>query len=64
MKCYISLKKMFNLHGEKIECALGNEDFCFWKGTKAANVYYISDVKIRGIYFSLTLGTAKFKQLD
>ena len=54
---------MFNLHGEKIECALGNEDFCFWNGTKAENVY-ISDVEIRGIYFSLTLGTAKFKQLD
>ena len=25
---------------------------------------FISDVGIRGIYFSLTLGTAKFEQLD
>ena len=25
---------------------------------------FISDVGIRGIYLSLTLGTAKFKQLD
>ena len=26
--------------------------------------FFISDVGIRDIYFSLTLGTAKFKQLD
>ena len=27
-------------------------------------VYFISDIGIRGIYLSLALGTAKFKQLD
>ena len=26
--------------------------------------YFISDVGIRGIYLSLALGTAKFKQLE
>ena len=37
--------------------------FSFWPGKKAENVNFISYVGIRGIYLSLTLGTAKFKQL-
>ena len=48
---------MFNLDDEKIECTLGNKE-C-WQGKKTYNVV-ISDV---GIYLSLTLGTAEFKQL-
>ena len=56
---------MFNLDDEKIEFALGNRALFFWQGTKAENVVFlISDVEIRGIYLSLTLGASKFKQLD
>jgi len=55
---------MFNLDKEKIECALGNQEFCLWQGKQTENVVFISDVGIHGIHLSLTLGTAKFKQLD
>ena len=50
---------MFNLEEEKIECALGNKEFCFWQDKKAKNVMFI--------FLALglaTLGIAKFKQLD
>ena len=43
---------MFDLDEENIECTLGNKDFCFWR-------VIISEVRVRGIYLSLTLGTAK-----
>ena len=50
---------MFILEEEKIECALGNKEFCFWQGKKAKNVMFIF------LASGLTaLGTAKFKQLD
>ena len=56
---------MFNLDEEKIEFALGNWALVFWQGKKADNVLlFISDVDDRGIYSSLTLGTAKLEQLD
>ena len=32
---------MINLDEEKIECTLGNRDFCFWQGKKAENVFYL-----------------------
>ena len=32
---------MFNLDEEKIECALGNKEFCFWQGKKAENVVFL-----------------------
>ena len=35
------LNKMFNLHEEKVECALGNNEFCFWQGKKAENVVFL-----------------------
>ena len=36
---------------------------CFWQGKKSRDYFdFISDVGIRGIYLSLALGTAKFKQ--
>ena len=45
--------------------ALGNRALVFWQGKKAEIVvFFISDVEIRGIHLSMTLGTAKFKQLD
>ena len=54
---------MLNLYEEKKEFALGNRTLVFWQGKKAESVvgFFISDVEIRGIYLSLTLGTAKFK---
>ena len=57
---------MFNLDEEMIEFALGNRALFFWQGKKAYNVvcFFISDIGIRGIYLSLTLGSAKFKQID
>ena len=56
---------MFNLDEEKIECALGNKEFCFWQGKKAENVlFFISYVGSRGIYLSPTHGTAKCKLQD
>ena len=37
----------------------------FLAGQESRECYiFISDIGIRGIYLSLTLGTAKFKQLD
>ena len=33
-------KKMYNLDGEKIECALGNKEF-FWPGKKADKVVFL-----------------------
>ena len=47
----------------RIKYALGNKEFFFWQDKKAGNVF-ISDVGIRSICLSLSLGTAKFKQLD
>ena len=32
---------MFNLYEEKIEFALGNEDFGLWQGKKVDNVVYL-----------------------
>ena len=56
---------MFNLDEEKIEFSLGNRALVFWQGKKAENVvFFISDVLIRGIYLSLTLGTAKLKKIN
>ena len=50
---------------KKREFALCNRALVFWQGKKAEKVViFISDVEIRGIYLSLTLGSAKFKQLD
>ena len=49
---------MFILDEEKIECALGHKEYGFWQGKKTKNF------GIRCINLSLTLGTAKFKQLD
>ena len=60
---FITLKKMFNLDEGKIECAVGNREICVWQ-SKKAEIDFISDVGICGIYLSLALGTAKFKQLD
>ena len=37
----------------------------FLEGQESRDCFdFISDNEIRGIYMSLTLGTAKFKQLD
>ena len=49
---------MFNLEEEK-----KNKEVCFGRARKPRMLCFISDVVIRGIYLSLTLGTAKFKQL-
>ena len=54
---------MYNLDEEKIECALGTEELCFWQG-KNAQIVFFSDVWTRDIHLSLTIGTAKFKQLE
>ena len=51
-------KKMFYQDEGKIECAVGNREICVWQGKKAEIVL------ICGIYLSLALVTAKFKQLD
>ena len=58
--------KVRNKDEEKIECALGNMELCFWQGKKAEYVVFNAGVGIRGPYLSLTLGTgnAKFKQLE
>jgi len=57
---------MYSLDVEKIECALGIREIWFLTGQKESQecCILISDVRIWGIYLSLTLGTAKFKQLD
>ena len=61
----ISLKKMFNQDEGQIECAVGNREMVFLAGQESRDcVDFISDVGICGIYLSLALGTAKFKQLD
>ena len=53
---------MFNLNEENIEFSLRNITLVFWQGKKAKNgVLLISDVEIRGMYLSLTVGTDKFK---
>ena len=56
---------MYNLDEEKIECLLGNMEFCFssWQESREFCVF-IYDVGTRGIYSCPTLGTAKFKQQD
>ena len=54
---------MFNLDEEKIEFALCNRALVFFgRAKKPRMLCFISDVDIRGIYLSLTLRTAKFKQ--
>ena len=58
---------MFNQDEGKIECAVGNREMDFWQvaGQESRECFdFISDVGICGIYLSLVLGTAKFKQLD
>ena len=52
---------MFNQDEGKIKFAVGNREMGYWQGKKAK---IVSDVGICGIYLSLALGTAKFKQLD
>ena len=44
------IKKMHNHDEEKIECALGNMEFCFWQGKKAEN----------DVFLLLTSGLAAF----
>jgi len=57
---------MYSLDEEKINVCLATGIYGFWQGKEADNVYLFLFfyVGIRGIYLSLTLGTAKFKQLD
>ena len=58
---------MFSLDEKKIEFALGKKALVFWQGKKAKNYVFLIfnfNVEICGISLSLTLGTAKFKQLD
>ena len=56
---------VLNLDEEKIECAVGDRDIWFLAGQESRECcIFISYVGIRGIYLSLTLGKAKFKQLD
>ena len=52
---------MYSHVEESIECVLGNREIWFLAGNV---VFFSDDSGIRGIYLSLTLGTAKFKQLD
>ena len=55
---------MFNQDEGKIECAVGNREISFLAGQESRDFFdFISDVGIRGIYLSLALCTAKFKQL-
>ena len=56
---------MYSLDEERIESALGNREILFSAGKEGRECCIsICDVGIRGIYLSLTLGTAKLKQLD
>ena len=55
---------MYSLDEEKIECEFGNREIWFLAGQGSRDCIFTSDVKNRGIYLSLTLGTANFKQLD
>ena len=48
---------------QNLNCLTGKESFLAGQESQECCVY-ISDAGIRGIYLSLTLGTAKFKQLD
>ena len=48
---------MFNVDEE-------NKEFSFCRAKAENSNVFISAVEIRGIYLSLTLGNAKFKQLD
>ena len=58
-------KKMFNQDEGKIECAVEKQgDICLAEQESRDCFDFISDVGICGIYLSLALGTAKFKQLD
>ena len=44
---------MFNPDEEKIECAIGNSEFCFWQGKKAENaVFLILTSAWRDLFFS------------
>ena len=54
-------KKMFNIDEEKKECTWQHE-FFFGRARKPR--VFFSDVGFCGIFLSLTLGTANFKQLD
>jgi len=47
----------------KKRCAHGNKEFLAGQESRECCAF-ISEVGIRGIYLSLTLGTAKFKELD
>ena len=60
----LSLKNVFNQDEEKIQFALGTRALVFGRARKPRMLIFISDVEIRDIYLSLTLGTAKFNQLD
>ena len=55
---------MFNLDEEKIESELDNKAFCFWQGKKAENGVFVFLTSGLAAFICLTLGTAKFKQLD
>ena len=55
---------MFNQDEGKIECGWKQGDGLL-AGQESENFFdFISDVGICGIYLSLALGPAKFKQLD
>ena len=55
---------MFNLEKEKIFVHLATRILVFGRARKPKMFVFIFDVGARGIYLSLTLGTAKFKELD
>ena len=57
----IVLKKMFNI--DRMRTWKQGVSFLTWQENQKFRVF-ISDVGIRGLYFSLTLGIAKFKSLD
>ena len=44
---------MHSLDEEKIECTLGNREIWFLAGQEGRELYFISDVGIRGIYLTL-----------
>ena len=53
---------MFNLDEEKIECAICNKELYFWQGKKAEIIVFYFWLEIRGIFLSLSLGTAKTQE--
>ena len=54
-----------SLDEEKIECVLGHREIWYLAGQESRECCIrFSDVGSRGIYVSLILGTATFKQLD